>query len=709
MRRSSAPLLLCSFLTIVGLSSNEWIAAQSQTTPLQIGIPIERSLARGQSLTFSVSLEQDQFLQFVVEQRGIDLLVRVVSPSGKPLGEFDSPNGTDGPENVSLISATAGVYRIEVAPLDDGEDVAPGRFEIRILELRAASAQELQTDKNQESLKTRGVALLTEIAGSLEQIKLPQTRVRAQMQAAQLLWTSDEKFAAKLIAAAIEGVKEYLAQAAEGDQDYYQNYAQAMQLRYEVLQVLGPHDPEMALAFLRSTNTLKSPDPGQAINQRTQELQFEVMLANQILAKDPKRAFQIAEDTLKRGYSFSLLDIINRLRTTDAEAAAKLTRQVVTKLQGEKLLRDQEATNLALNLLRVAARTPVRRGRNPPMKTETALLSEQEYRDLFEKVLAEGLSYPPPPVSGYSPERDAAQNILNTLKSMSAETAGMSAASLEAIDKKLSEFNTGINAPNALWQKYSATINSGSIDAGLEAVAQAPPEMRDQFYQQLAQKAMGAGDFDRARQILKDHISNTSQLQQLLSNLDQHAIQVQASKGKIEEALRIVSTLRTARERAVILAQIVTQIGPGQKREAALTLLEQVRSILAPSARVENQEQMNALLELARAFSRYDSKRAFEIVEPILEQFNEMSAAALVLDGFGQQYYEDGELVMQNGNSVANVATQLTAALGTLALVNFDRAKAGAERIGRPEVRLTAYLAIAQQAIRSTERSMPLR
>jgi hypothetical protein len=706
MRRSSVTILGSILTLIVGLSA-ERIAAQTQTTPLQLGIPIERTIGRGQSQSFSISLDQDQFLQLVVEQRGIDIVVRVVSPAGKQIGEFDSPNGTDGPENVSLISATAGVYRIEVAPLGEGEDVGPGRFEIRILELRAASAQELQSDKNQESIKSKGVALLTEIAGSLEQIRSPHTRVRAQMQAAQLLWATDEKIATKLIAAAIEGVKEYLAQASDGDEDFYQTYAQAMQLRYEVLQILGPHDPEMALAFLRSTNTLTSPDPGQKINQRTQELQFEVMLANQILAKDPKRALQIAEDTLKRGFSYGLLETINKLRTTDPEAAAKLTRQIVAKLQSEKFLRNQDATNLALNLLRVA-QLPARRGRTSPAKTETSLLSEQEYRDLFEKTLAEGLSYSPSAVS-YSPERETAQNILNTLKSMTTEMPGISPASLEAVEKKLSEFNTGINSQNAVWQKYRSTINSGSVEAGLEAVAQSPPEIREQLYQQLAQKAIGAGDFDRARQILKDHISNPSQLQQVLSNLDQHAIQVQASKGRIEEALRIVSTLRTARERALILAQIVNQIGPGQKRETALSQLEQVRSMLVPAARVENQEQMSALLELARAFSRYDSKRAFEIVEPILDQFNEMSAAAQALDGFGQQYYEDGELIMQNGNSVANAATQLTAALGTLALVNFDRAKAGAERIERPEVRINAYLAIAQQAISSTEKRMPVR
>ena len=54
---------------------------------------------------------------------------------------------------------------------------------------------------------------------------------------------------------------------------------------------------------------------------------------------------------------------------------------------------------------------------------------------------------------------------------------------------------------------------------------------------------------------------------------------------------------------------------------------------------------------------------------------------------------------MQNGNSVANSANQLILTLGTLALANFDRARSGADRIQRQEVRLGAYLAIAQRAI----------
>jgi hypothetical protein len=701
MRRPIIPVLI---LVLACYLHFQTVNAQSKNTTLQPGITIENELSSGQSHRFTINLEESQFVQLVVNQRGIDVIVRVSSPEGKTLGEFDSPNGNEGPENVSFVSVGAGSYNIDVSPLGRVENPAPGRYEIKILELRPATDEELAVGKNREVLKTKGLALLAEVAEGLVQIRLPQTRVRAQLQTAQLLWQSDEKLATKLAVDAAEGVKEYIAGIESSERDYFQMYALAMQLRQEVVAALGPHDPEAALNFLRSTRTLKNPN-GRDL-QWEPELQIELSLAAQLAAADPKAAMRIAQDVLKRGYPSQLLEIMGRLRSTEPEMASQLAKDIVAKLMNEKLVGNQEASNLAVNILRFA-HSPMWRnqranGPAPGPKQDVSLLSDQEYKDLLQHALSEALAYKGARTNQYSPEWNSAQNILMALNSMKDEVNKYAPEQLAVVEKKSTDLNAA-DSRGAVWQKVQQLINTASPEAVLEEIARSPRDIRDSLYGLLAQKVATNGDVARARQIVKDQIEDPQQRLSALASIEQQVIQMEASKGRIEEALRTVNNLRTARERASMLSQIASQIGPGLKRAQALELLEQARSMLGPSPRVESQEQMAALLEIALAFSRYDSKRAFEIVEPLLDQFNEISAAALVLNGFGQECYQDGELQMLNGNPVANVAMQLVQALSTLTPGDFDRAKAGADRLERQEIRLAAYLGIARRAINPDE------
>ena len=147
------------------------------------------------------------------------------------------------------------------------------------------------------------------------------------------------------------------------------------------------------------------------------------------------------------------------------------------------------------------------------------------------------------------------------------------------------------------------------------------------------------------------------------------------------------------------LAQVAPQIGMGRTPAAALALLAEARALLPLSPAAQDYDQMNALLEIARVFSRYDTKRAFEIVDPLIDQFNEICVAARTVNGFGGEYFEDDELNMKDGNGIGNVGSRVTEVLGGLATTNFERAKAASDRLRLPEVRLKAYLDIAQQTI----------
>ena len=215
MPRKTALTLLLVMVACVWQLTN--VGAQN-VTPLRQGEPIERAIAQGETHLYSVRLEKDQFLQLVVDQRGVDVVVRVNGPDGKRLGEYDTPNGANGPEGVTLVAHDPGLYQVEVAPLGQAGSAASGRYEIRIVDLRAATREELAAVNGRDVAKTKGVALLDETAATIQQIRSPNTRVRAQFRVAPLLWKVDEHRARKLIDEAIIGFNEYSARALAEDE-----------------------------------------------------------------------------------------------------------------------------------------------------------------------------------------------------------------------------------------------------------------------------------------------------------------------------------------------------------------------------------------------------------------------------------------------------------------------------------------------------------
>jgi CHAT domain-containing protein len=158
-------LLLLLILSLMACA----IAAQDSNneSALEPGKPIERELAGGQSHFYHLALTAGQYMHVVVDQRGIDVVVTLFAPNGIELIKVDSPNGTTGPEPVFWIAESSGTYRLEVSPL--GKNAVAGRYQARIQELRAATAQ----DTNRlaaERLVNEGAQLVNEGSkDSLEQ------------------------------------------------------------------------------------------------------------------------------------------------------------------------------------------------------------------------------------------------------------------------------------------------------------------------------------------------------------------------------------------------------------------------------------------------------------------------------------------------------------------------------------------------------------
>src|SRR5262249_20646310 len=112
--RLSLSLLVLFLPCVVAIAQSGSQTAPADIRKLEVGKPIEREMRSGESHSYEITLAAGQYLNAVVEQKGIDVVVIVIAPDGKTLTEVNSPNGAQGPEPVALITESAGVYRFDV-------------------------------------------------------------------------------------------------------------------------------------------------------------------------------------------------------------------------------------------------------------------------------------------------------------------------------------------------------------------------------------------------------------------------------------------------------------------------------------------------------------------------------------------------------------------------------------------------------------------
>ncbi len=108
------------------------LAVSGQDAPFLLNdAPVRASLRAPQARRYAMDLTAGGWGLLRVDQLGVDLAVTTYTPDGKRIAEFDSPNGTHGPEWVELNATTAGRYVVEVRAMD--EQAPEGWFTINVI------------------------------------------------------------------------------------------------------------------------------------------------------------------------------------------------------------------------------------------------------------------------------------------------------------------------------------------------------------------------------------------------------------------------------------------------------------------------------------------------------------------------------------------------------------------------------------------------
>jgi hypothetical protein len=571
------------------------------------------------------------------------------------------------------------------------------------IKAQTPGAQETTKAQQQEArkaLEQKALALLDEVVSDAQLLKTAINRLRIQINAADLIWSRDETRARALFEKSVKDFSELVGSIDTTDQYFYNLIQAPTQLYNEMLQILEQRDPQMALDFVRHTHLPQPPQASSKYTNTSYELQVEAQIASQIAGKNPKLALQIAMTSLDKGFSANIMNVLSQLQDKDREGAAKLANALVKKLLTENLLVNNEAAGVAINLLtmmrRQEAHGSASTGKTPAPLNSAPLIDAQAYRDLMEVTINAALNSSTAPNPSDWRERNIAQTLLMGLQSIMSDVEKLAPTRVAALERKVAEFQKTFDPGTRFWQDNQEVLQKGSLDDMLGLVSKAPPEMRDQLYQQAAWKALSQGETERARQIINDNVTNPIERRRMLEEVERQSAMKAASEGKLEVARQSLARLRTNEERAMALTQLANTVSGKGDKKTALQLLEEARALLGN--RAENFAQLQAQLQIARSLGPLEPARSFEILEAMVSQLNELLGAAEVLNGFEQQYYNEGELIWQ-GTTLSNLLYQFANDLGQLAPSDFDRVKNIAMKFGRPEVRLMAQMFMARAVL----------
>lgn len=254
---------------------------QSAPTLIDASSVLDREIGGGQTHSYEIVLSAGQCVSLVLEHRGIDVALDLMSPDGKLAVEFDSQRRRQGEEKAEIVADSARAYRFNIRatyPL-----VPAGRYQLRVVEIRPATekdhllfeAHKLTTEsdlfnkagKYEEAVKAGTRAL--EVAESALGPDDPYVAELLQKQALRVRTIGDIAKADSLVQRAVDIDRKALgeedpqtAQAISSQglilisQTDFAKAAPYFQKAIEILErTVAPDDPQVAICLLNLSVT----------------------------------------------------------------------------------------------------------------------------------------------------------------------------------------------------------------------------------------------------------------------------------------------------------------------------------------------------------------------------------------------------------------------------------------------------------------------
>jgi len=571
-----------------------------------------------------------------------------------------------------------------------------------------ASPTESQTekDKKQKELEKRVLIMLDQAVGDAGTLKLAANRAIVYAIAGDLYWKFDEKRARSLFRDSANDILVANTDAEKEKKDTddpYFGVFNSGDSRSQILPMIAKHDADLALELLVQTRTAKmtealakasapnakqeggmmnfNPEQYRVRQEIALEQQFAVLAAEQ----NPDKAIKLIKDSLSKGISYNVLQLLQKLNKKDEKKATALADDVIAKIVETDLAKKQEDMGAAIRFLQYATNpNAVKNPKEKPFK-----FTETQLRDLGTKIantflqpsnsmeMTMGLTMAMSQLEKVVPEK------MPQLKQRQAEAMKNMPPEMKRMQQQEKLWN-----PNSTPEEI--IVDLPKLNEFEKATA----------YQSLTNKIAQIDDEARARKLI-EQIPDDKARANANEQFESARITRTAKDGKLDEAKKLIGNLskkKTQIQKLVALSTDFHKKGTEKDRETAAGLMKDAKGLANEFP--EDEDELNDLMEIVKGYAIVNPEEAFRIFDPIVDQINDFVQASAILSKYNKrnQNFKKGELLMKvNGYSWDGLLLfRYINQIQLLGKADLNRMSSFSDRFTRNDARTIVKLFVAQ-------------
>jgi hypothetical protein len=574
-----------------------------------------------------------------------------------------------------------------------------------------------EEQKKQEEFRKKIKETLDAAVSDVALLKNLENKTFFQVRIACLLWKYDEKGARLLLDDAqgltVSMINDPKISVHRSDFER-ETWERRIQLRSELVSMIAERDPQAALEFLRQTRFVIPQDGMQSDRARDAlrwDAELEQKLALRVAKNDPKRALEIAEESLKKGISPELNELVRVVFEKDKEAGKKLAGAILSKLKSTDITDRGPGVGVALSILEeeYASRRPESSvgGNLPGARKRQPVLDDQALREwnnfLIQTFILTGNAIQTGGLNYTGPFA-----FLSGLLRLIPEIEKLSPTLAANFKQWHSQQRFDQHAPEMRMGPifFRGTGNAKAEDL-LATALKSQGHIRREYINWAVDEALDSErNIELARKIAEEHITDPDERKDKMERINEKAKQYSLEHGKIEDVASALMSLESDAERAGSLSDLAGRaLKSGDKKLAADLLEKALRFLLQP---VETRDEYEAMIRIIHNSIGVDRERSFEMYGSLIDPINQLVTATIQLNRFEgkrSDYLRD-ELPLyyirsdfpsheERGNFPAKGFIEV---IVPLSKADFDRSIGLADRIRQPELKLHMKLLAIQAA-----------